>query len=274
MITKKEARMNLPEKSYDIYEVGMTKAQTDIYNKMASHLAVSLGDLDDKTMSVSHVLTSLLRLAQITSGHVKWDAQIDPVTLEKVADGVVEQIEGKNNKVEAVVDLLTDEGRDPLGKTLIWCCWKEDIRVITERLDEEGIAYRQYHGGVSAENREKAVRDFNDDPSVRVFIANPATAGEGVNLVGYDWWNTNPVHDTYTDHEIFFSQNWSATQRAQAEDRAHRKGIRQPVRITDLCIPGTIDEEIRARVTKKRLNAMQIQDVRDILNQVLEAEDE
>ena len=38
----------------------------------------------------------------------------------------------------------------------------------------------------------------------------------------------------------------------------------------DLCVPGSIDEEIRARVVQKRVTALEIQDVRSILKHVLE----
>lgn len=269
MLTKEEARLNLPDKMYDIHEVEMTPRQAEMYKKMATHLAVQIGDLDDKTMSTDHVLTMLLRLAQITSGHVKWDNKIDPETMEVVGRGVTEQIPGGNPKIDAVVELLTEEGRDPRGKTIIWACWREDIAALSKRLAEEGIQHVVYHGGVKEKDREEAVQAFNGNPEVKVFIGNAATAGEGLNLVGYDWWNPKPKLRTYTDHEIFFSQNWSATERAQAEDRAHRKGTRQPVRITDLVVPGSIDEEIRARVLRKRQNAMMITDVREIMKRVL-----
>ena len=67
------------------------------------------------------------------------------------------------------------------------------------------------------------------------------------------------------------SCNWSAVQRSQAEDRAHRRGTKRSVRITDLMVLGTIDEEIRARVLTKRQSAMEIQDVRQILSNVLDS---
>lgn len=269
LITKKEARLNLPDKMWDIYEVQMTPKQAEIYTMMAKQLAVTLGDIDEKTMSADHVLTMLLRLAQITSGHVKWDRRVDPMTMEMVNEAVVEQIDAVNPKIEACIEMLRDEGRDPNGKTIIWCAFVEDIRALQRKLTAEGIGHRVYYGSVSAADREEAVLSFNSDPNVTVFVANPATAGEGLNLVGYDWWNKEPSQTTYTDHEVFFSCDWSATKRSQAEDRAHRKGTRQPVRITDLCIPGTIDEEIRARVLTKRQNAMTIQDVREIMKRVL-----
>lgn len=269
MLTKKEARLNLPDKMHDIVEVEMTPDQAKVYKTMADHLAVSIGGIDDKTMSADHILTQLLRLAQITSGHVKYDAKIDPVTLEKLGKGETEQIKGGNPKVEALVELLADEGKDPNGKTIVWACFVEDIRVISERLTAEGIGHRTYFGGTSEKAREQAVLDFNTDPEVKVFIANPETAKEGLNLIGYDYWNKEPTQSTYTDREVFFSQNWSMLARTQAEDRAHRKGTRQPVMITDLCIPGTIDEEIRARVLQKRETALMVQDVREIMSRVL-----
>jgi hypothetical protein len=57
--------------------------------------------------------------------------------------------------------------------------------------------------------------------------------------------------------------------RAQSEDRAVRRGTRVKVRITDLCVPETVDEEIRARVVDKKRMALETQDLRDILHKVL-----
>jgi hypothetical protein len=61
------------------------------------------------------------------------------------------------------------------------------------------------------------------------------------------------------------------TSRTQSEDRVHRRGTRENIRITDLCIPETIDEEIRARVTGKRKAALEIQDVKQIMDRVYKA---
>lgn len=272
IVTKKEARLNLPDKTYSIIEVYMSPAQKNIYTTLAKELAAEIDGMEDTTISVNHALTKLLRLAQITSGHVKPDVEYDPDTELPLGDGIPFQIPGGNPKIEEMMSILTSEGRDPLGKTIIWACFIEDIRAISERLTKEGIEFRSYYGATKDTDREKAILDFNHDPSCRVFLANPAAAGAGLNLVGYDWESKEPELDTYTDTEIFFSQNWSAVLRSQAEDRAHRKGTRQPLQIIDLVIPGTIDEEIRSRVTGKLVQAMQIQDIRAILSKVLDLE--
>ena len=289
IITKAEARLSLPDKVHDIYEVEMTRTQAEYYKRAQTQLKLeveaALSAAEAKKMSVDQVLTMLLRLTQITSGFVKWDAvfegapagltlaELKKLNLKELTPARVEQIPGGNPKIQAMLDLLQEPGRDPKGKTIVWAVFREDLRAIGDALRAAGINFREYHGGVSDADREAAVRDFNEDPNVRVFIANPATAGAGLNLVGYDWQNgAEHKLDTYTDHEIFFSQNWSSTDRAQAEDRAHRRGTKSNVRITDLVVPGSIDEEIRKRVVEKRTMALEIQDIREVMARVLTAE--
>lgn len=271
-ITKAEAGLNLPDKPHEYYEVQMTPRQRRLYQEMEEQLAVEIEEeLETSTQSeevlAQNILVKLLRLAQITSGFMVYPELRDEETGAVTRERRVEQIDAVNPKVEAVVDMLTAEDRDPKSKAIIWCVFKEDIAVLRRRLDGLGIKYGHYFGGTSPAERDGMVDAFNDDPECRVIICNPQTASEGLNLLGYDHWNvaTGCRHDTYCDMEIFFSCNWSAIQRAQAEDRAHRRGTRMPVRIIDLMVPGTIDHEIRTRVSAKREMADIITDIRDLL---------
>lgn len=277
-ITKKEANLQLPEKVYDIWEVGLTGKQREYYVKLAKELALEIkAELKDKTKSktltANHILTRMLRLAQITSGHVRWDAQYDDEG-NIVGEGRVEQIDKANGKVEAILEMLEeDRVADPNCKMIVWACFREDIRILSEALREKGIKFVQYFGGVKDADREQNIKTFNTDPECRVFIGNPQSAAEGLNLLGYDWWNGADYKlQTYAGHEVFFSQNWSPVLRAQAEDRAHRRGTRQIVRITDLTILGTIDEEIRAVVHGKRKMALEVKDVTEILQRIADAD--
>ena len=45
---------------------------------------------------------------------------------------------------------------------------------------------------------------------------------------------------------------------------------RKPVRITDMLAFGTIDEQIHKRVMQKRKDALDIQEVREVLQQIAE----
>lgn len=274
-VTKAEAGLNLPDKVYDVYEVEMTPEQADWYNKLADSLTLEIeskleaGPADSVT--IESILTSLLRLAQVTSGFIRTDAVMDssdPLGLTVLRPKQIRRIDGANPKIEAVIEMVTAEDRDPNGKTIIWCNFVEDIRHLDEALTTAGVKHGTYYGATSERDREAAVTAFNNDPQFKVLICNPQTAGEGLNLLGYNPASATP-QDSYCDHEIFFSQNWSAILRAQAEDRAHRRGTKMPLRITDLVVLGTIDEEIRKRVQRKQESANLTLDLREILANVL-----
>ncbi len=270
MVTKAEALPDLPEKMPDVVEVTMTSEQRELYSKVRNQLAVEIEDemnrAENKQLVINNVLTKLLRLAQITSGFITWDAQYSDEG-DVVKDKEIDRID-PNPKLITLIELLKEKG--PCDKTIVWACWIQDIKSIRAACEMEGIDCVTYYGGTSDKDRDIAERRFNGDPTCSVFIGNPTAGGTGLNLRGYDPDNLDDPCNC--NHVIYYSQGWSMTARAQSEDRSHRRGTRVPVRYTDLCVPGTIDEEIRARVTMKRISAMQIQDVRNIVSRILDTD--
>jgi SNF2 family DNA or RNA helicase len=270
-VTKEETGLQLPDKVYDVREVEMTKKQASIYKATADELVVEFedklsGDVDEMVMR--NVLTQLLRLAQITSGFVTWDPIIDPMTGIVTREKRIEWL--SDAKIDAVIeDLKVELEEDPLAKKIVWAVERPSLRRLHEKAEKAlSSSVGLYYGDTSDAERERLERAFNLDPNFRVLIANQMTAGEGLDLIGYDK-DKPDTSETYCDHEIFFSQNWSGLLRAQAEDRAHRRGTRVPVRITDYTVVGSVDEEIRQRVTAKIEMAKSITDVRDVLKSVL-----
>ena len=159
------------------------------------------------------------------------------------------------------------KAKGPDEKTIIWACWVCDIKTIAARLEKEEIKAVTYYGSTSFDKRREAVDQFNRDYDTKVFLGNQAAASTGITLLGYDPLMPND-YTSNCDHEIYYSQNWSMVLRSQSEDRCHRVGTRQPIRVTDLCVPETIDEEIRARVLDKITNALELGDLRKVLAKV------
>lgn len=264
LVKKSEALPDLPEKTYDIVEVSMTPEQEGVYAQLRDKLYVecqdAINEAEKKDLVVKNVLTKLLRLAQITSGFKVFSAIYDDDGVELQAKSI-DRFD-PNPKIEMLVELLREA-----KKTIVWSCWVQDIQTITARLSIEGIDCVTFYGGTPDKDRDKAVDRFNQDPKCKVFVGNPAAGGTGLNLLGYPY-DGEPT-DTNCDHVIYFAQNWSMVARSQSEDRCHRLGTRTSVRYTDLCVLGTIDEEIRMRVVDKRLMAYTIQDVSDIMKRLL-----
>jgi hypothetical protein len=270
MITKKEALPDLPDKMYDVYEVEMSPEQTDYYHQLATQLAISVEqDLDrvsdlPRSMVVNNALVKLLRLAQITSGFVKW-GEVNSDEGSVLSPARYEYF-FPNPKIEALLDILSEKGPD--SKTLIWACFKPDIAYISHALTEAGRNCVVFHGDTSDAERKIAEDRFNGDVTCTEFVGNAGAGGVGLNLLGYIPERPQDF-TTNCDHIIYYSQNWSPVARWQSEDRGHRRGTRVPVRITDLVVPETIDEEIRQRVMDKSKAALEITDIRQILRNVL-----
>lgn len=278
LIRKVDTKLNLPEKVYDIYETAMTAQQAEIYKTVATKLVAEIdemladAEIRGANITAEHILTKLIRLAQICSGFVKTDA-VEDIEHDRMIEGQVIQISSKNPKIDALVKMIREDWENDINsKCVIWATFIEDIRAISAKLTEEDIKHVGYHKTIQSQYRVKdsaAAEDvINLDDTCRVLIANPASGGVGQNYLGYDV-NHPDKSDMYINHHIYFSCNWSATDRLQSEDRSHRRGTRTNLRITDLVIPYTIDQEIRERVNDKRAMAMSIQDIRNILNNVL-----
>ncbi len=216
----KEDCLDLPEKTYIQREVELTDEQKQTYSTMK---AAALASLKGKRATAPHVLTQLMRLHQITCGHLKNDD--DTIT------------ELKSNRVSSLLDLLEEVE----GKVIIWANYVYDIKhivaAIAKKYGENSIV--QYYGAIPSEMRQKYIETFQDPESkARFFVGNPQTGGYGITL-------------TAANTVIYYSNGYDLEKRLQSEDRAHRIGQKKAVTYVDLITPKTVDEKIRKALRKK-----------------------
>ena len=275
-VTRKEALPELPDKTYDIIDVTMTDKQHDFYMQLRDQLLIEIeNDLQresdtPKQLTANHILTKLLRLSQITAGFLKWDAQYSDDGDILNGEYLVEEI-NPNPKIEVLVDFI--KNTSDKAKIIVWTDKVPAIKSISKRFTAEGIKHVTYFGGTKDAARDEAERAYNEDADMKVFVGNPAAGGTGLDLWGHipTWDGTDKDHGCDTRFVIYYSQNWSMIHRSQSEDRAMRRGTRASVQYLDLIVPGTIDEEIAVRVTKKKMNALELQDVRAVMQRILES---
>ena len=212
--------LDLPKKIFINRTVELTPEQKSAYATMKS---AALAQLKGKMATAPHVLTQLMRLHQITCGHLKSD------------DGEITNF--KHNRIEELIDVI-DEME---GKVIIWANYVHDIEQITKELEKEygeGCVV-QYYGKVSSEDRQAAIKKFQDPKSnVKYFIGNTQTGGYGITL-------------TAASNVIYYSNSYDLEKRLQSEDRAHRIGQHKPVTYVDLIAEKTVDEKIIKALRKK-----------------------
>ena len=218
----KEHCLDLPEKVYIQREVELSDEQRQIYSTMKS---AALAQLKGKMATAPHVLTQLMRLHQITCGHLKND------------DDTITEI--KNNRMSELLDVL-DEVE---GKVIIWANYvydiKQIVKAISKKYGEDSIV--QYYGAIPADVRQKNIEKFQDPKSdSRFFVGNPQTGGYGITL-------------TAANNVIYYSNGYDLEKRLQSEDRAHRIGQKKSVTYVDFITPKTVDEKI-VKALRKKMN--------------------
>jgi SNF2 family DNA or RNA helicase len=228
--------LDLPEKLYTKRSVAMTPEQLKAYVEMKKS---AITFFENNPMTAASVLTQMIRLHQITCGHVKTD------------DGEVKAI--KNNRIKELLQVLQETD----GKVIIWAVYRHDIQTIEKEIaDEYGKeTVASYYGDTKDSIRQSIVDDFMDsDSNLRFFIGNPKTGGYGLTL-------------TSSHTVVYYSNDYSLEVRMQSEDRAHRIGQTNKVTYVDLMADGTIDEKIVKALNNKIDLASQVmgEDPRKIL---------
>ncbi|HEY7823306.1 MAG TPA: DEAD/DEAH box helicase [Acidimicrobiia bacterium] len=213
--------LDLPEKTYTARYVTLTPEQAAMYSSIQSQ-ALHMFD-NGQMVTAPAVITQLLRLQQVMSGHLETD------------DGEIKTF--PSTRMDALADILDEHD----GKAIIWSRFRYDIVNIVEMLNKkfgEGCA-ASYFGDTSDDERNRIVGDFQKpDSRLRYFVGNPATAGYGLTL-------------TEANLVVYYANDFNLETRIQSEDRAHRIGQRNPVTYVDLISEGTIDEKIVAALRAK-----------------------
>ncbi len=224
-VTKEEV-LDLPPKLYSKRHFDLSLQQAELYGRMKEEVIL---ELETGQLTTMLAIVRLLRFQQITCGYLP----------ESDENRTLVDIPGGNPRL----DLLVETCEDLNQKAIIWCRFRRDIELIHEHpfFKEKCVIA---DGSVTGESRSRNLDAFQKG-DVQFLLGNPAAIGVGVTL-----------HAAKT--VIYYSNSFSAEQRWQSEDRAHRIGQDQPVNYIDLMAAGTVDEKIIASLRSKADIASQI----------------
>jgi SWI/SNF-related matrix-associated actin-dependent regulator 1 of chromatin subfamily A len=146
------------------------------------------------------------------------------------AKQLVELIKLRQICSRAKVDRIVDDVRNMIDaeeKVIIFSNFVETINALKMELPESV----SLTGGDTTDARQESVDRFQNDPSVKVFIANIKAGGVGINL-------------TAASIVIFADMDWSPAINEQCEDRAHRIGQNGTLSVYYYVIEDSIEEDI------------------------------
>ncbi len=160
--------------------------------------------------------------------------------LDKLSDrDVAELAKLRRATSMAKIDDVIKHANDSLmvhDKLVIFAHHRDVVEQIRDAFGDKAVMFR---GGMKDEEKEHAVKSFQNDPNIIVFVGSIHAAGVGLTL-------------TAASVMVFAELDWVPGILLQTEDRIHRIGQLQSVLIQHLVIDGSIDGTIIKTIVDKQ----------------------
>lgn len=222
--TKDGGRIELPEKVVNVVDCTWEHYQQDLYLQYKESLrAIVMRNGIPSEDKAEGVLKRILRLVQIASN-------------PKLVDQSYSCDPGKLSYLVDLVQQVTDAGE----KCIVWSSFNENVDWLAKRLSTFGTC--KLHGRMPMERRDRSVEHFINDGSVKVLVATPGVAKEGLTL-------------TVANHVMFYDRGFSLDDYLQAQDRIHRISQTRTCHVHNFLMPDSVDEWVDVLLAAKHMAA-------------------
>jgi superfamily II DNA or RNA helicase len=223
--TKEEVARELPPVFEQVRYCSMTDDQRRAYEeeKSLARNAI-LENLEERGIekSTMMVLQALTRLRQLAN---------HPAMLEEYG----ETDSGKFTEVCRDVENVIAEGH----KVLIFSSFVKHLDLFRTRFSDAGYRFAYLTGSRTRQQREEAVRRFQDRADCQLFLISLKAGGVGLNL-------------TAADYVFILDPWWNPAAEMQALNRAHRIGQEKNVFVYRFITSHTIEEKIQHLQQRKQ----------------------
>lgn len=222
---KREVLTELPDKVEDIRHCNLNKRQVELYNEalaLRGRELVEALESEEGPIPYVHIFSVISFLKQICNDPAMLDARYEGIGSGKLA----------------LLDEILSEALASEQKVVVFSQYAKMINRLSERLSQRGIGHVVLTG--QSTNRGQIVRQFQEDPQIRVFLGSLLAGGTGIDL-------------TAANVVIHFDRWWNAAKENQATDRIHRIGQQKNVQVYKLVTKGTLEERIDDIINRKKL---------------------
>lgn len=243
---KKEVESQLPDKQEYLIKCDMSALQRIVYRHMQTK-GVLLTDGSEKDKKgkggAKALMNSIMQLRKICNHpfmfqHIEESYAEHIGTPDKVVSGPdVYRASGKFELLDRILPKLKATGH----RVLLFCQMTTLMTIMEDYFNYRSYKYLRLDGTTKADDRGELLKVFNSDKSdVFIFMLSTRAGGLGLNL-------------QTADTVIIFDSDWNPHQDLQAQDRAHRIGQKNAVKVLRLVSVNSVEERILA-AAKYKLN--------------------
>merc|ERR1739844_590234 len=243
---KKDVESQLPDKVEYIIKCEMSGLQRRLYSHMQEKGVLLMDHSAQKKPGQSGakaLMNTIMQLRKLCN-HPFMFQQVEEsyakhigMVTDVVTGPDIFRASGKFELLDRILPKLKQSGH----RVLMFCQMTQCMTIIEDYFNFKGYKYLRLDGMTKADDRGDMLKVFNSkDSEYFIFLLSTRAGGLGLNL-------------QTADTVIIFDSDWNPHQDLQAQDRAHRIGQKNEVRVLRLMTVNSVEERILA-AAKYKLN--------------------
>lgn len=232
---KKDVEKDLPDKQERVIKCKFSALQAKLYKQLVTYNKMSVSDgKGGKTgmRGLSNMLMQLRKLCNHPFVFEQVEEQMNPGGLN---NDLLWRTAGKFELLDRVLPKFKATGH----RVLMFFQMTQIMNIMEDFLRLRGMQYLRLDGSTKSDDRSDLLKLFNAPDSPHFcFLLSTRAGGLGLNL-------------QTADTVIIYDSDWNPHQDLQAQDRAHRIGQKNEVRILRLISSNSVEEKILERAQYK-----------------------
>ncbi|CDO92424.1 unnamed protein product [Kluyveromyces dobzhanskii CBS 2104] len=234
---KKDVEKDLPDKVEKVLKCKMSALQHKLYQQMLKHRRLFIFDdsSNQKFSSSRGFNNQIMQLRKICNHPFVFEEVEDQINPARETSDVLWRTAGKFELLERILPKFKATGH----RVLIFFQMTQVMDIMEDFLRHLDMKYLRLDGHTKSDDRTLLLNTFNAPNSEYFcFLLSTRAGGLGLNL-------------QTADTVIIFDTDWNPHQDLQAQDRAHRIGQKNEVRILRLITDNSVEEAILEKAHAK-----------------------
>ncbi|PSK56505.1 hypothetical protein B9Z65_6129 [Elsinoe australis] len=232
---KKDVEKDLPDKQERVIKCNFSALQAKLYKQLVSNQRLTVSDGKGGKTSMRGLSNMLMQLRKLCNHPFVFEEVEDQINPGRGTNDSLWRTAGKFELLDRVLPKFQATGH----RVLMFFQMTQIMNIMEDFLRLRGIQYLRLDGSTKADDRSELLRLFNaPDSPYFCFLLSTRAGGLGLNL-------------QTADTVIIYDSDWNPHQDLQAQDRAHRIGQKNEVRILRLISSNSVEEKILERANFK-----------------------
>ncbi|KAK2793864.1 hypothetical protein FQN50_009971 [Emmonsiellopsis sp. PD_5] len=232
---KKDVEKDLPDKQERVIKCRFSSLQAKLYKQLVTHNKLVVSDGKGGKTGMRGLSNMLMQLRKLCNHPFVFESVEDEMNPGRGTNDLIWRTAGKFELLDRILPKFKASGH----RVLMFFQMTQIMNIMEDFLRLRGLKYLRLDGSTKSDDRSDLLREFNAPGSdYFCFLLSTRAGGLGLNL-------------QTADTVIIYDSDWNPHQDLQAQDRAHRIGQKNEVRILRLITSNSVEERILERAQFK-----------------------